>query len=239
MQPKQKPKTEAGPKPRVKKVLPKPKAAPEPPKLPPEGPAVREAPAPPPAAEVTAPAVDVKEELEEIEEKMVAAAVRESRDSPPPSPEKTFEQMQADYDLLPDLEEYTPEMEKHELQPGTHMMLFNFLKHKNFNRTRGIIVKREQDDGEDEVRGYRYHIKLHGASSGFELRWVKRVNTVVIPQAPGPKPTPPPRSPTPSGGSSRETCADWDPPRSSASGAASSSATAPATSSASTGPAPC
>ena len=107
-QPKQKPKAE--PKPRVKKVLPKPKAAPEPPKLPPEGPAVPEVLAPPTVAEAAVPAVDVKEESEEIEEQMVAAALRESRDSPPPSPEKTLELMQAEYDSLPDLEEYTPEM---------------------------------------------------------------------------------------------------------------------------------
>ena len=182
--------------------------------------------------------MDVKKKTEEIEEQMVAAAVRESKDSPPPSPEKTFEQMQAEYDALPDLEEYTREMEKIELQPGTHVMIFNFLKHKSFNRTRGIVVKREQDDGGDEVRGYCYHVKLHGASSGFELRWVKRVNLVVIPQAPGPKPAPPPpRSPTPSGASSRESCADWDPLGTSPSGAASSTATAPAASSSATAPA--
>ena len=181
--------------------------------------------------------MDVKKEIEEIKEQMVAAAVRESKDSPPPSPEKTFEQMQAEYDALPDLEEYSTEMEKVELKPGTHVMIFNFLKHKSFNRTRGIVVKREQDDGEDEVRGYRYHVKLHGASSGFELRWVKRVNLVVIPQAPGPKPTPPPRSPTPSRGSSSESCADRDPLGTSSSGAASSAATAPAASSSATAPA--
>ena len=50
---------------------------------------------------------------------MVAAALRESKDSPPPSPEKTFEQMQAEYDALPDLEEYSPEMEKVELRAST------------------------------------------------------------------------------------------------------------------------
>ena len=177
----------------------------------------------------------VKKETEEIEEQMVAAALRESKGSPPPSPAPTFEQMQAEYDALPDLEEYTPEMEKIELQPGTHVMIFNFLKHKSFNRTRGIIIKREQDDGEDEVRGYRYHVRLHGASSGFELRWVKRVNLLVIPQTPGPKPAPPaPRSPTPSGGSSEEGCLDWDPL---VTGAATSSATASTATSSTTAPA--
>ena len=126
-------------------------------------------------------------------------------------------------------------MEKIELQPGTHVMINNFLKHKSFNRTRGIIIKREQDDGEDEVRGYRYHVRLHGASSGFELRWVKRVNLVVIPQTPGPKPAPPvPRFPTPSGGSSEERCLDWDPL---VTGAATSSATASMATSSTTAPA--
>ena len=73
--------------------------------------------------------------------------------------------MQADYDKLPDLEEYDPAMERHELAPGTTVLLTDFVKHPSFNNTRGIIVKREQNGGEDEICGYRYHIKLHGASS--------------------------------------------------------------------------
>ena len=160
---------------------------------------------------------------------MFAAALRESEGPPPP----TFEQMQAEYDALPDLEEYRPEMEKIELPPGTHVMIFNFLTHKSFNRTRGIIIKREQDDGEDDVRGFRYHVRLHGASSGFQLRWVKRVNLVVIPQKPGPKPEPPPPT-SPSAGSSDEFCLDWDPL---VTGAAVLAPTAPTTSSSSAAPA--
>ena len=189
--------------------------------------------------------MDVNKDNEDFEEQMVAAALRESKDSPPPSPEQALEQVQADYDKLPELEEYNPEMEKYELVPGTMVLLSAFLQHPSFNNTRGIIVKREQDDGEDEVRGYRYHIKLHGASSGFELRWVKRRNIVVVPTvATLVQPPLPPRSPTPSGGSSRESCVDWNPLASVSpmSAPASSSKTAPASTSAtapdsSTGPA--
>ena len=134
--------------------------------------------------------------------------MQESRGSPPPSPQADFEQMAADYDKLPELEEYDPAMEKQELAPGTSVRLTNFIQHAGFNNTQGEIIKREADDGEDEALGFRYHIKLHGSSMGFELRWVKCRNIVVVKR---------PGSPTPSGGSSRESCLDWNPATSSAS----------------------
>ena len=129
----------------------------------------------------------MKAENLEIEEQMVTAALQESRGSPPPPSEVDFEQMAADYNKLPDLEEDDLALEKQELTPGTSERLMGFLQHASFNNTQGEIG--EPGDGEDELRGYRYRIKLHGISEGFELRWVKRRNICALKRPGSPAPS--------------------------------------------------
>ena len=168
--------------PRPNKVLPKPKAVPKPP--------LQEV----PEAEVQAvqgavlarqeAVQDVEAENLEIEEQMVNVAIEESRGSP------TLAELEADYDKLPDLEEYTPAMEKEVLPTGTSVRMTGFVQHLSFNNAQGTIIRREPDDAGDEQRGYRYHVRLRGLSEGFELRWVKRINLIVLKKPDSPAPAP-------------------------------------------------